>query len=247
MPTCATTRGSSPTASSPCGFAGSRAGAAIRTSCTSAATPRCAATITSGSSATRAFFANAELRFPLIEAMLTPVGVLGGLRGVMFINVGGDRLQRHGNALHGARTGSTGRSSPTRSSISSARSSRCTARNWHRRHAAASTAAPPTASASRARCSGSRCTSTGPGRRCSTAAGKTPLRRRRLVRGPERQHARQRLVPPDELHVLDRLRLVITPGTSSPAPYSLSRDSATLENPAPNLVRSRGSLAQLAR
>jgi hypothetical protein len=32
---------------------------------------------------------NAELRFPLIEAMLTPVGVLGGIRGVFFANVGG--------------------------------------------------------------------------------------------------------------------------------------------------------------
>jgi WD40 repeat protein len=37
----------------------------------------------------KAFFANAELRFPLIEAMLTPVGVLGGLRGVFFANMGG--------------------------------------------------------------------------------------------------------------------------------------------------------------
>ncbi len=37
----------------------------------------------------KAFFANAELRFPLIEAMLTPVGVLGGLRGVFFFNMGG--------------------------------------------------------------------------------------------------------------------------------------------------------------
>jgi hypothetical protein len=37
----------------------------------------------------KAFFGNAELRFPLIEAMLTPVGVLGGLRGVMFFNMGG--------------------------------------------------------------------------------------------------------------------------------------------------------------
>ena len=36
-----------------------------------------------------AFFANAELRFPLIEAMLTPLGVLGGLRGVFFFNMGG--------------------------------------------------------------------------------------------------------------------------------------------------------------
>jgi outer membrane protein assembly factor BamA len=36
-----------------------------------------------------AFFANAELRFPIIEAMLTPLGVLGGLRGVFFFNIGG--------------------------------------------------------------------------------------------------------------------------------------------------------------
>ena len=35
------------------------------------------------------FFANAELRFPLIEAMLTPIGVLGGVRGVFFANIGG--------------------------------------------------------------------------------------------------------------------------------------------------------------
>jgi hypothetical protein len=35
------------------------------------------------------FFGNAELRFPFIEAMLTPVGVLGGIRGVMFFNIGG--------------------------------------------------------------------------------------------------------------------------------------------------------------
>ena len=34
-------------------------------------------------------FANAELRFPLIEAMLTPIGVLGGIRGVFFANLGG--------------------------------------------------------------------------------------------------------------------------------------------------------------
>ncbi len=36
-----------------------------------------------------AFFGNVELRFPLIEAMLTPVGVLGGVRGVFFAGVGG--------------------------------------------------------------------------------------------------------------------------------------------------------------
>jgi len=36
-----------------------------------------------------AAFADAELRFPFIEAMATPIGVLGGIRGVMFFNVGG--------------------------------------------------------------------------------------------------------------------------------------------------------------
>jgi hypothetical protein len=36
----------------------------------------------------KGFFANAELRFPLIEAMLTPLGVLGGVRGVFFAGLG---------------------------------------------------------------------------------------------------------------------------------------------------------------
>ena len=36
----------------------------------------------------KGFFSNAELRFPLIEAMLTPLGVLGGLRGAFFANLG---------------------------------------------------------------------------------------------------------------------------------------------------------------
>jgi len=34
-------------------------------------------------------FANAELRFPLIEAALTPIGVVGGVRGVLFAGMGG--------------------------------------------------------------------------------------------------------------------------------------------------------------
>jgi hypothetical protein len=34
------------------------------------------------------FFGNAELRFPIIEAALTPIGVVGGLRGVFFFNFG---------------------------------------------------------------------------------------------------------------------------------------------------------------
>jgi hypothetical protein len=36
-----------------------------------------------------AVFANAELRFPIIEAALTPFGVVGGVRGVAFANMGG--------------------------------------------------------------------------------------------------------------------------------------------------------------
>ncbi len=38
-------------------------------------------------------FLNAELRFPFIEAMLTPIGVLGGIRGVFFANMGGARFK----------------------------------------------------------------------------------------------------------------------------------------------------------
>jgi len=37
---------------------------------------------------TRAFFTDAELRFPLIEAMATPIGVMGGIRGTFFFNLG---------------------------------------------------------------------------------------------------------------------------------------------------------------
>ena len=36
-----------------------------------------------------AFHLNAELRFPLIDAMATPVGILGGIRGTFFANLGG--------------------------------------------------------------------------------------------------------------------------------------------------------------
>jgi len=36
----------------------------------------------------KGFFADAELRFPIIEAALTPIGVVGGLRGVFFFNFG---------------------------------------------------------------------------------------------------------------------------------------------------------------
>jgi outer membrane protein assembly factor BamA len=40
----------------------------------------------------KAFYGNAELRYPLIHAMATPIGVLGGIRGVFFFNIGGAGL-----------------------------------------------------------------------------------------------------------------------------------------------------------
>ena len=40
----------------------------------------------------KAFYANAQLRFPLVEAMLTPLGVLGGIRGNFFFDIGGAGL-----------------------------------------------------------------------------------------------------------------------------------------------------------
>lgn len=39
---------------------------------------------------------NAELRLPLIHAMATPIGILGGVRGTLFANVGGAYFDRSG-------------------------------------------------------------------------------------------------------------------------------------------------------
>ena len=41
-----------------------------------------------------AFHMNAELRFPLIEAMATPIGILGGIRGTLFANLGAATFDR---------------------------------------------------------------------------------------------------------------------------------------------------------
>jgi outer membrane protein assembly factor BamA len=41
-------------------------------------------------------FANAELRFPIIEAMLTPIGVMGGMRGVFFFDIGAGWFNNQG-------------------------------------------------------------------------------------------------------------------------------------------------------
>ncbi len=81
-----------------------------------------------------------------------------------------------------------------------------------RRRAASgsSTAAPRTASASRASCSASRCTSTGPGRRCSTATGKNALFAPTLRSAGEFRWigTTADAIPEGEVLVLDRLRLL---------------------------------------
>ncbi len=43
-----------------------------------------------------AFHLNAELRLPLIHAMLTPLGVMGGIRGTLFANAGGAYFDQSG-------------------------------------------------------------------------------------------------------------------------------------------------------
>ena len=43
-----------------------------------------------------AFHLNAEVRFPLIEAMATPIGILGGIRGTFFAGIGGAAFQDQG-------------------------------------------------------------------------------------------------------------------------------------------------------
>ena len=42
----------------------------------------------------KGFYGNAELRFPLINAMATPIGILGGIRGVFFFNLGTLQIPR---------------------------------------------------------------------------------------------------------------------------------------------------------
>ncbi len=76
-------------ACSRCAPAASRAGATTPATSTSAATPRCAATSTCDSSARTPPISTPSCAFPLIHAMATPIGILGGIRGTLFANVGG--------------------------------------------------------------------------------------------------------------------------------------------------------------
>ena len=46
-----------------------------------------------------AFFANAELRFPLIDAMATPIGILGGVRATLFAGIGAAHFEQQVSPL----------------------------------------------------------------------------------------------------------------------------------------------------
>jgi outer membrane protein assembly factor BamA len=43
-----------------------------------------------------AAFANAELRYSLVKAMLTPIGIMGGIRGTFFFDIGGGWFDNSG-------------------------------------------------------------------------------------------------------------------------------------------------------
>jgi len=117
-------------------------------------------------------FLNAELRFPLIEAMLTPVGVLGGIRGVFFANLGGGHFDgqpfkwfSNKSELYTPINGFVPINATQQAPVYGRQKSSTACAWWTR--------APPTASASRPSRWASPFTSTGPGKRSSTRTGKT--------------------------------------------------------------------------
>ena len=133
-------------------------------------------------------FANAELRFPIIEAALTPIGVVGGVRGVFFANIGGGWfdgqpsptadgrrlpvLQRQRRALPDDRRLRAGRA-PAIPDRSEPADSNLRRDQNGRRIPAAGRSRVIRHRASRPSRSGSRFTSTGPGGRSSTRNGRT--------------------------------------------------------------------------
>jgi hypothetical protein len=118
-----------------------------------------------------AFF-NAELRFPLIEAMLTPIGILGGIRGVFFANMGGAKFEGQSFKWFSTILSSTHPSSGIARSTSRSKS-RSTGCRRPSAACALSTRVRHTGSASRPSRSASPSTSTTRGRRSSTRTGKT--------------------------------------------------------------------------
>ena len=138
------------------------------------------------------FFLNAELRFPLIEAMLTPIGVLGGVRGTIFAGVGGAgcgaglRAWQNGASIERPVIGfdpSTGQA---------VLGDEVLVDGFRLRDARGSYGISLMTFAL-----GFPCTSTGHGGRCSTATGGRAVCDQR----------RQLTVPPAEVHDVDRLRL----------------------------------------
>ena len=151
----------------------SRASATRLITSTSAATRRCAGYDYLQFVGQNVFFGNAELRFPIIEAALTPIGVIGGIRGVFFANMRRRLVQQH--RLQVLFAGSRDRHGDHRLSADPGRvrhadlkepapDSRIPPARWRARHAVLG---------SRPSRSASRFTSTGRGERSSTANGKT--------------------------------------------------------------------------
>ena len=173
MPTHGTTSASAGRACWRCAPRSSGAGARRRTSCISAATPRCAATSYLSFLGSESAFFNAELRFPLIHAMLTPLGVMGGIRGVFFANMGGGQLRgsavpvvdQQDRDLHADHRLPADQPRSRRNRSTACRGPSTVCGSW--------TPAPPTASASKPSRWASPSTSTGRGRRSSTRIGKT--------------------------------------------------------------------------
>ncbi len=127
-------------------------------------------------------YGNAELRLPLINAMATPIGVLGGVRGVAFFNVGGAWWNNTGFKFS---TSASEVTAPvtgydTRPDDRGRDTTR-TATRSRSRDSASWAAARRTVSGWRRSPSGSPSTSTGPGGPCSTRAGKTSSSRARTA------------------------------------------------------------------
>ena len=136
-----------------------------------------------------AVYANAELRFPLIEAALTPIGVIGGVRGVFFADIGGGWFKNQPSSDPCTTTGykfattssesctpvlgvkSDTQGNPLYDPLTGLPSLH-TARRAPCRASGCRMDARRTASGSRRSRSASRFTSTGRGARCSTRTGK---------------------------------------------------------------------------
>ena len=155
-------------------------------------------------------FANAELRFPLIEAALTPIGVIGGIRGVFFANIGGGWFDNQDFRFFANDTErfptivdyetDAGRPDHDRSGDKPA-DSNLRRRSDGEADSGCRTVARHTALASRPSRSGSRSTSTGRGGRSSTRTGRTSLFARRSAASEFRKPRFSRL---------DRIRLLST-------------------------------------